>query len=325
MRRREFINLIGGAAATWPLAAHAQQPAMPVIGFLSSRSPSEFAHLVTAFRAGLGEFGFAEGQNVAVEFRWAEGQNDRLPELATELVGRQVAVIVAPGGPASGLAAKAATSTIPIVFVANDPVRNGLTVSLNRPGANATGVNVFLQELEGKRLGLLREIVPSGSLIAVLFNPQLAGDDQRKDIDEAARALDQPIRVVNASSEQDIHTAFETLARLKPGGLLVCSNPFFNSRREQIVTLSAHYRIPAIYEVREYVLAGGLMSYGTSLPDAYRQVGIYAARILKGENPADLPVMQATKFEFVINFKTTKALGLPVPNTLLISADEVIE
>ena len=180
-----------------------------MIGFLSSRSPGESAHLVTAFRAGLGEFGFAEGQNVAVEFRWAEGQNDRLPELATELVGRQVAVIVAPGGPASGLAAKAATSTIPIVFVANDPVRNGLTVSLNRPGANATGVNVFLQELEGKRLGLLREIVPSGSLIAVLFNPQLAGDDQRKDIDEAARALDQPIRVLNASSEQDIHTAFK--------------------------------------------------------------------------------------------------------------------
>jgi putative ABC transport system substrate-binding protein len=265
------------------------------------------------------------GQNVAVEFRWAEGQNDRLPELVTELVGRQVAVIVAPGGPASGLAAKAATSTIPIVFVANDPVRNGLTVSLNRPGGNATGVNVFLQELEGKRLGLLREIVPPGSLIAVLFNPQLAGDDQRKDIDEAARALDQPIRVVNASSEQDIHTAFETLARLKPGGLLVCSNPFFNSRREQIVTLSAHYRIPAIYEVREYVLAGGLMSYGTSLPDAYRQVGIYAARILKGEKPADLPVMQSTKFEFVINFKTAKALALEIPPGLSARADEVIE
>jgi putative tryptophan/tyrosine transport system substrate-binding protein len=323
MKRREFITLLGGAAA-WPLAARAEQM-MPVIGFLSSRSPGESAHLVTAFRAGLGEFGFAEGQNVAVEFRWAEGQNGRLPELATELVGRQVAVIVAPGGPAPGLAAKAATSTIPIVFVANDPVRNGLTVSLNRPGGNATGVNVFLQELEGKRLSLLREIVPPGSSIAVLFNPQLAGDDQRKDIDEAARALDQPIRVLNASSEQDIHTAFETLARLKPGGLLVCSNPFFNSRREQIVTLSAHYRIPAIYEVREYVLAGGLMSYGTSLPDAYRQVGIYAARILKGEKPADLPVMQSTKFEFVINFKTAKAFALEIPPGLSARADEVIE
>jgi putative tryptophan/tyrosine transport system substrate-binding protein len=325
MRRRDFITLIGGAAAGWPLAAKAQQGARPVIGFLSSRSPAESAHLVTAFRAGLSEFGFADGQNAAVEFRWAEGQNDRLPGLAAELVSRQVAVIVATGGPASGLAAKAATSTIPVVFVSNDPVRSGLALSLHRPGGNATGVNVFLQELEGKRLGLLREIVSPGSLIAVLFNPQLAGADQRKDIDEAARVLGQPIRVLNASSEQDIHAAFEALARLKPGGLLVCSNPFFNSRREQIVTLSAHYRIPAIYEVREYVLTGGLMSYGTSLPDAYRQVGLYAARILRGEKPEDLPVMQATKFEFVINLKTAKMLGLEVPPGLSARADEVIE
>jgi putative tryptophan/tyrosine transport system substrate-binding protein len=325
MRRREFITLLGGAAAAWPLAARAQKPAMPIIGFLSSRSPGESAHLVAAFRAGLSEFGLTDGQNVTVEFRWAEGQNDHLPALAAELVRLGVAVIAATGGPASGLAAKATTSTIPIVFVANDPVKNGLATSLNRPGGNATGVNVFLQELEGKRLGLLREIVSPGSLIAVLFNPQLAGDDQRKDIDEAARTLGQPIRVLNASSEQDIHAAFKTLGSPKPGGLLVCSNPFFNSRREQIVTLSAHYRIPAIYEVREYVLAGGLMSHGTSLPDAYRQVGIYAARILKGENPANLPVMQATKFEFVINLKTAKALDLEVPATLLARADEVIE
>ena len=325
MRRRDFITLIGGAAAAWPLTGRAQQTAMPIIGFLSSRPPGESAHLVAAFRAGLSEFGLTDGQNVTVEFRWGEGQNDQLPALAAELVRLRVAVIAATGGPSSGLAAKAATPTIPIVFVANDPVRNGLATSLNRPGGNATGVNVFLQELEGKRLGLLREIVSPGSWIAVLFNPQLAGDDQRKDIDEAARTLGQPIRVLNASNEQDIHAAFKALGSPNPGGLLVCSNPFFNSRREQIVTLSAHYRIPAIYEVREYVLAGGLMSYGKSLPDAYRQVGIYAARILKGENPANLPVMQATKFEFVINLKTAKALGLEIPPTLLARADEVIE
>jgi putative ABC transport system substrate-binding protein len=324
VKRREFMTLLGGAVA-WPVAARAQQAAMPVVGFLSSRSASESAHLVAAFRAGLDKFGFAEGQNVAVEFRWAEGQNDRLPMLAAELVSRPVAVIVATGGPASGLAAKAETSTIPIVFVSNDPVRNGLAASLNRPGGNATGVNVFLQELEGKRLGLLREIIPPGSLIAVLFNPQLAGDDQRKDIDDAARALSQPIHVLNASSEQDIHAAFKALGRVKAGGLLVGSNPFFNARREQIVTLSVHYQIPAIYEVREYAVAGGLMSYGTSLPDAYHQVGIYAARILKGEKPGDLPVMQATKFEFVVNLKTAKALGLDVPSALLARADEVIE
>jgi putative ABC transport system substrate-binding protein len=237
-----------------------------------------------------------------------------------------VAVIAATGGPASGLAAKGATSTIPIVFIANDPVRIGLVARLNRPGGNATGVNAFLQEMEGKRLGLLREIVPGASLIAVLLNPNDADVDvQRRDIDEAARAVGQPIHVLNASSERDIHAAFETLAGLKAGGLLVGANPFFNSRREQIVTLSVHYRIPAIYEVREFVVAGGLMSYGTSLPDAYRQVGIYTARILNGEKPADLPVMQATKFEFVINLKTAKALGLEVPPALSARADEVIE
>src|SRR5262245_53037886 len=326
MNRRKAITLIGGAAATWPLAARAQQPTMPVIGFLSTRSLTDSMHLVAAFHRGLRETGVIEGRNVAIEYRWAEGQNDRLPALAADLVSRKVAVIAAPGGPTSGLAAKAATSTIPIVFIGNDPVRIGLVTSLNRPGGNATGVNVFLQEMEGKRLGLLREVVPGASLIAVLLNPKSADVDiQRRDIDEAARAVGQPIQVIRASSESDIHTSFETIARLKAGGLLVAANPFFNSRREQIVTLSIHYRLPAIYEVREFAVAGGLMSYGTSLPEAYRQVGIYTARILIGEKPADLPVVQATKFEFVINLKTAKALGLEVPPALSARADEVIE
>jgi putative tryptophan/tyrosine transport system substrate-binding protein len=324
--RRELITLLGGAAAAWPLAARAQQAAMPVIGFLSTRSPADSADLVAAFRRGLAASGYVEGQNFAVEYRWADGLSDRLPALAADLVSRKVAVIATVGGPTSGLAAKAATSTIPIVFIGNDPVRIGLVASLNRPGGNATGVNVFLQEMEGKRLGLLREIVPTASLIAVLLNPQgVDVDIQKRDIDEAARAVGQPIHVLNASNERDIHDAFEALARLKAGGLLVAAHPFFNSRREQIVTLSVHYRIPAIYEVREFAVAGGLMSYGTSLPDAYRQVGIYAARILNGEKPADLPVMQATKFEFVINLKTAKALGLEVPPALSARADEVIE
>jgi putative ABC transport system substrate-binding protein len=324
--RRKFLATLGGAAAAWPLAARAQQPTMPVIGFLSTRSSADSADHAAAFRRGLAASGYVEGQNVAVEYRWADGLSDRLPALAAELVSRKVAVIATVGGPTSGLAAKAATSAIPIVFIANDPVRIGLVASLNRPGGNATGVNVFLQEMEGKRLGLLREIVPTASLIAVLLNPRGADVDiQKRDIDEAARAVGQPIHVLNASNERDIHDAFEALARLKAGGLLVAANPFFNSRREQIVTLSVHYRIPAIYEVREFAVAGGLMSYGTSLPDAYRQVGIYAARILNGEKPADLPVMQATKFEFVINLKTAKALGLEVPPALSARADEVIE
>jgi ABC-type uncharacterized transport system substrate-binding protein len=324
MKRRQFVTLLGGAAAAWPLSARAQQKR--VIGFLSTRSPGESADHVAAFRRGLGESGYVEGQNVAVEYRWAEGLSDRLPGLAADLVSRKVTVIATTGGPTSALAAKAATSTIPIVFIANDPVRIGLVTSLNRPGGNATGVNVFLQEMEGKRLGLLREIVPAASLIAVLLNPQGADVDiQRRDIDEAARAVGQSIYLLNASSERDIHAAFETLARLKAGGLLVAANPFFNSRREQIVTLTGHYRIPAIHEVREFAVAGGLMSYGTSLPDAYRQVGIYTARILNGEKPADLPVMQATKFEFVINLRAAKAIGLDIPPTLLARADEVIE
>jgi len=325
MRRREFIGLVGGAAA-WPLAARAQQAAMRVVGFLSSRSSGETANLVGAFLRGLGETGQVDGQNVAIEYRWAEGQPDRLPALAADLVRRRVAVISATGGPASGLAAQQATSTIPIVFISSDPVRLGFVTNLNRPGGNMTGVNVFLQEMEGKRLGLLRELLPNAPLIVALLNPNDPDIDiQLRDLNEGARILGQQIHVLRASSQRDIDSAFASLSALKPAGLLVGANPFFNSRREQIVTLASHYRIPAIYEVREFAVAGGLMSYGTSLPDAYRQVGIYTGRILKGEKPADLPVMQATKFEFVINLKVAKALGLEVPGTLSARADEIIE
>jgi putative ABC transport system substrate-binding protein len=329
MKRREFIALLGGGGlllAAKVRRARGQQPAMPVVGVLSAEWPDQFTDRSRVFRDGLRETGYVEGRNLAIEYRWAEGQNDRLPALAADLVSRKVTVIATTGGPTSALAAKAATSTIPIVFIANDPVRIGLVTSLNRPGGNATGVNVFLQEMEGKRLGLLREIVPAASLIAVLLNPQGADVDiQRRDIDEAARAVGQSIYLLNASSERDIHAAFETLARLKAGGLLVAANPFFNSRREQIVTLTGHYRIPAIHEVREFAVAGGLMSYGTSLPDAYRQVGIYTARILNGEKPTDLPVEQATKFDLIINITTAKALGIEIPPMLLARADEVIE
>jgi putative ABC transport system substrate-binding protein len=326
LRRRDFVKLLGGTAA-WPLAARAQQPTMPVIGFLSSRSPHEAAYVVAAFHRGLREGGYSEGQNVGVEYRWAEGQYDRLPELAVDLVRRRVALIASTGGIGAALAAKQATSTIPIVFTAgDDPIKHGLVASLSRPGGNVTGIYNFISAIEAKRFGLLRETVPTAGSIAVLLNPNYSGFDvQLNDLQEAARAVGQQVGVFKASSEADIHTAFRSIARWSAAALLVGADPFFNGRREQLVTLAAHYSIPAMYELREYVQSGGLMSYGTNLADAYRQVGNYTTRILKGDKPTDLPVVQSSKFELVVNLKTAKALGLTIPAGVLAIADEVIE
>jgi putative ABC transport system substrate-binding protein len=326
LRRRQFITLLGGAAVAWPLAARAQQ-AMPVIGFLSSRSPHEAAYVVAAFHRGLREGGYSEGESVGIEYRWAEGQYDRLPALAADLVRRRVAVIASTGGIGAAIAAKQATSTIPIVFTAgDDPIKHGVVASLNRPGGNVTGIYNFISAIEAKRFGLLRETVPTAASIAVLLNPSYPGFDlQSRDVQEAARAVGQEIHVLNASSEADIHAAFRAVARLPAAALLVGADPFFNGRREQLVTLAAHYNVPTMYELREYAVAGGLLSYGTNLADAYRQVGNYAARVLKGDKPADLPVVQSSKFELVINLKTAKALHLTIPAGVLAIADEVIE
>jgi putative tryptophan/tyrosine transport system substrate-binding protein len=328
MRRREFITLLGGGATAWPLVARGQQPPpMPVIGFMSSASAAPWAHLVAAFRDGLKAIGFVEGQNIAIDFRWADGQYDRLPTIAAELVRREVAVIVATGGANAVLPAMAATTTIPILFnTGGDPIKLGLVSSLNRPGGNATGVYFFIATMEAKRLGLLRDMVPTAALIGVLLNPNNANaETQSKDVQEAARAIGQKVQIVHAGSEAALGTAFTTLAQVRAEGLLVGADPFFNSRRNLLVLLAARHGIPAMYEQREFVQAGGLMSYGTSLSDAYRQIGIYTGRILKGERPADLPVVQATKFELVINLNAAKALALEVPASLLARADEVIE
>ena len=300
---------------------------MPVVGFLSGGAPGPFQHLVAAFREGLKETGYIEGQNATIEYRWAEGQYERLPALAADLARRQVAVIVATGGVRAGIAAKAATATIPIVFSSGvDPIEAGLVASLNRPGGNITGVYLLISGLDPKKLGLLRELVPHASIIAVLLNSQSADIRERSAVvQEAARSVGQQIHILHASTERELETAFASLAQRRAGALVVSSDPFFNSRRDQLVALAARHAIPAIYEGREYALAGGLISYGTSFAEGYRQVGLYAGRILKGEKPADLPVVQPTKFEFIINLKTAKALALEVPPSLLARADEVIE
>jgi putative tryptophan/tyrosine transport system substrate-binding protein len=326
MRRREFMTLLIGTA-TWPIVARGQQPSIPVIGYLSSRSPDESRHLVEAFRNGLKAGGYVEGQNVAIEYRWGEGQYGRLPALAADLVRRDVAVLVTTGGEPSVLAAKAATSAIPIVFtVGGDPVKLGLVASLNRPGGNATGVSLLTTAPEAKRLGLLKELVPDAAVFGVLINPNYQeAEAQSREVQEAGRALGRRIQIANAGSDQELGTAFAALVEQRAAALLVAADPFFDTRRERIVALAAEFKLPAIYQFRDYAVAGGLMSYGISISDGYRQVGIYTGQILKGAKPADLPIHQSIKFECVINLKTAKTFGLQISDNLLSLADEVIE
>jgi putative tryptophan/tyrosine transport system substrate-binding protein len=327
MKRREFVTLLGGAAATWPLAARAQQRAMPVIGFLSARSPDESAHLVPAFRRGLAEQGFAEGQSVTVEYRWALGEYDRLPALAAELARRPVAVLVTVGAEPAALAAKAATATIPIVSTfGGDPVEGGFAASLNRPGGNITGSSNLSAALEPKRFGLLRDLVPQAATIGVLLNPKFPGAaGQLRDIQEAARTIGVQLHVLRASTEREVDTAFEAVTQHRIPALAVAADPFFITRRDKLAASAARHAVPAMYPFREFAVAGGLMSYGIDLLEVHRLIGIYTGRILKGAKPADLPIMQPTKFQLVINLKTAKALGLEVPDRVLVAADEVIE
>jgi putative tryptophan/tyrosine transport system substrate-binding protein len=326
--RRDFITLFGGAAAAWPLAARAQQPAkLPTIGFLNSETPDLFAYLVRAFRQGLSQFGFLDGDNVAIEYRWAHGQYDRLPALVADLIRRQVNVIAA-NSPAPVLAAKAATSTIPIVFATGyDPVAAGLVASLARPGGNLTGVTTLTAEVGPKRVELLRELLPTATSIALLVNPAAGalGETISTELQAAARKLGLQFYVLHASAVHEFDTVFATLAQLSAGGLVIGSDPFFNSQSKELAALALRYAVPTVYQYREFAAGGGLMSYGGSLTDMYHQVGVHTGRILKGERPADLPVEQSTKVELIINLKTAKALGLTFPITLLGRADEVIE
>jgi putative ABC transport system substrate-binding protein len=325
MRRREFITLFGRAAAAWPLAARAQQSGIPVIGYLSVRSSDNY--LVEALRRGLRETGYIEGQNLAIEYRWATGQYDRMPAMAAELARRPVTVLVTAGGEPAALAAKAATSIIPIVFViGGDPVKVGLVASYNRPGGNATGTSILTSTLEPKRLGLLHELVPQATTIAVLLNPNFqASEGQERDVQEAGRALGVHIHILRASSDRDIEAAFEIVAQQRIAALAVGADPFFDTRRDTLVALAARQMVPAIYHFREFAAAGGLASYGIDVSDSHRQIGVYVGQILKGAKPAELPVLQPTKLELIINIKSARALGLQVPDKLLALADEVIE
>ena len=327
IKRREFITLLAGAAAAWPLAARAQQPAVPVVGILASVSPAPYAGFIAAIKEGLQQTGYIEGRNVTIEYRWAEGHYDRLPQQAIELVDRGVAVIILVGGGPTIAVAKAATATIPIVFVmGDDPVKSGAVTALNRPGGNATGVNLLTVAMEAKRLQLLHELVPNVAVVAIIVNPNNPqAAEQLQDLRAAARTLGVEVEVFKAGSPSDIDTAFASLVGRRAGALLVAADAFFNTRREQFVVLTARHALPAIFHFREFAAAGGLMSYGPSLTDAYRQEGLYAGRILKGEKPAEMPVQQAVKIELVINLQTARALGLTIPLPLLGRADEVIE
>ena len=327
MKRREFIGLVGGVAVAWQLTAHAQRPAMPVMGLLSVRSPDESAHLLVAFRDGLAENGIIEGQTVRIEYRWAHGDYDRLPALATELVHIPVAMLVAVGGEPAARAAKAATTTIPVVTVfSTDPVKSGLIASLGHPGGNITGISNLSTAMEPKRISLLHELVPQATAFGALLNPDFpAFADQLADIQAAAKTTGVELHMFRAGTDRDIEAAFESITQQRIVALLVAADPFFNSRRDEIAALAARRGVPAMYSFRDYAVAGGLMSYGIDLPDTYRQTGVYAGLVLKGAKPADLPVLQPTKFEFVINLKAAKALGIKFSENLLSLADEVIE
>jgi putative ABC transport system substrate-binding protein len=325
LKRREFIGLLGSAATVWSLAASAQQK--PVIGFLNSGSADAYPDRITAFHQGLRQLGYVDGENVVVVYRWALGQYDRLPAMAAELVDRRVSVLVATGGEPAALAAKSATSTIPIVFaVGGDPIKLGLVASYNRPGGNATGANILAAEMDGKRLGLLREMMPNATRAGVLLNPNFpAYAEQLNDLQDAARMTNFEVEFLHANTDEEIEAAFEFSSQKRVEALVLAASPFFDTRRDKLIALAAAHALPTIYHFREFAVAGGLMSYGVSIAHIYRQIGVYAGRILKGAKPADLPVMQPTKFELVINLKTAKALGLTIPQSLLARADEMIE